>query len=106
MIGSPRVTLTASPERETFDRDQTLVVITGDDKVEFTAGRSEKDRIARERSTNIDSGSLTAADGWHHLPLLFIAKEPTLSGVGIDAGQGQPWSIDAVMTSALGRQVG
>src|SRR5262245_6495087 len=71
------------PEREELHRDETLVVITRDDQVEFPAGGANENRVARKRTVDVDTLTPTALDGRHHDDFLFLPEETVFPGVRI-----------------------
>ena len=78
-------------ERKQLHRNQTLIVVAGDDDVEFAAGGAEEHRVARKRAMRRRcprarqpsiAGRMTSDSS--------RAEQAVLAGVRIEAGDGDP----------------
>src|SRR5687767_7687175 len=77
-------------ERRHLDRDQTLIVIAGDDRIELPAHRADEDRVRGERSTYVDPPTGTGLDRRTEHPLVFTAQQAMLSGVRVQTRETKP----------------
>jgi len=73
-----------------LDRDMSLIVIHGDDKIELSSGRSIKEGIGRNGAYGIDPLGPGYCHRRRDLFPLFLAKESLLPGMGIEAGHSDP----------------
>jgi hypothetical protein len=67
-----------------------LIVIHGDDEIEFASGRPVKEGIGRNGTYGIDPPGPGRCHRRSDLFLLFPAKDPLLAGMGIEAGHSDP----------------
>ena len=77
-------------QAEHLDRDVTLVVVGGDDEIEFAFRTAQEDRVRRPRSAGVDSLLACRRDGGREALHLLAAEQPVLARVRIDAGDGDP----------------
>src|SRR5690348_12710264 len=77
-------------EGETLNRDQTLIVITGRDRVELAARRTHEQRVGGEGTAGFDVvSSATGFDGRRDLARFFRAEQAVLAGVRVESGDGE-----------------
>ncbi len=93
-----------SIETREFNRDMSLIVIHGDDKIELPSGRPVKEGIGRNGAYGIDPLGPGRCHRRSDLFLLFPAKDPLLPGMGIEAGHSDPWLLKTPHASYSMRQ--
>ena len=78
------------PEGHQLDRDEALIVVAGDHRVELALGGAAEHRVARNRVADVDAARAAALDRRHEHVFLLVADQAILAGVRIQAGQSQP----------------
>ena len=55
MMGKPKVTLTAFPNASSLIRNQSLIVVAGNHRVELAANGPHEGRVGRQRADDVDA---------------------------------------------------
>ena len=79
-----------APERDELHRNQSLIVITRDDHVEFAFERAHEQRVGGNRPGDVDASGAAAGDGGSDRRLFFAAEQSVFAGVRIQSGDGDP----------------
>src|SRR5215813_9908412 len=85
----PERDVDGSTEREQLDRNQPLVVITGDDDVELAARGADEHGVAGPRPGDVDAASPCGFDRGTEDAFVFSADHAVLAGVRIEPGTRQ-----------------
>jgi hypothetical protein len=76
-------------ERQQLDRNQSLVVIAGDDGVELAAGGADEHSVGRKGPPHVNPGSPAGLHGRRQHRTVFRTDDAVLAGVRVEARQGE-----------------
>ena len=91
-------------EGDQLDRDQSLIVVAGDHRVERAGGGATEDRVGRDRAGDVDAGGAAPLDGRREDAALLAADEALFPGVRIEAGEGEARARHAEARQLVVRQ--
>ena len=83
-IGRPNVTLTAFPNASSLIGNQPLVVIAGDDRVEFASHRPHENGVRRTRSNDVDATRASGGNRRSQDVFVLRADQPVLARVRVE----------------------
>ncbi len=92
-------------ERQQLDRNQSLVVVAGDHRIEFAAHRADEHCVGRKRPGDIDAALPRRRRRRAEHRLLLAADQPVLAGVRVQSGQPEPRRRTAESRQRRRRQV-
>ena len=70
-------------------------MVAGHDRVELAAGGADEDGVAGNRAGHVDAGRAERRDDGRDHAIVFVAHQPVLAAVRVQAGDGEPRPRDA-----------
>src|SRR5262245_18600941 len=92
-------------EGEQLHRNQPLVVIAGDDDVEFAARGAQEHRVAVKRARDVDAALSASRDRWADDGFFLPPEETVLAGVRVEPGYGEPRARDPESRQLARREI-
>jgi hypothetical protein len=91
---------------EEFQRNQTLIVIHRDDRVEIAQRRVAENRVGDSRTGKLgEAGLVQAVDGRLDNPHFFVTESSVFAGVGVKSGDGDSGLGDSSPFQEVGGQL-